>query len=164
MPDTAAPRLYWDSNVFLNYINETPDKIEVLDQLLLNARHGEVEILTSVLTVVEVAFAANEKANGHLDPAVEQKIRALWEPAAPVELVEFHFLLAEDSRALIRNALGNGWSLKPYDAVHLATAKRMRVATVHTYEDKWERYSGMVACAIEKPSAAQVGMFPPTSG
>jgi len=160
MPD-PAPRVYWDSNVFLHYVNQTPDKLPAIDQLLLNARNQEVEIVTSVLTVTEVAFAAQEKKQGQLDAGTEKKIQALWTPPAPVQLVEFHVLLAESARELIRSALGQGLSLKPYDAVHLATAQRMRVRKVHTYEPKWRRYSDMIGCLIEEPSAAQVGMFPP---
>lgn len=160
MPDPPL-RIYWDSCVFLNYVNQTPDKLPAIDQLLLNARNGEVEILTSVLAVAEVAFAAQEKAQGQLDPETEKKIQALWTPPAPVQLVEFHVLIAEGARGLIRSALGQGWSLKPYDAVHLATAQRMRAGKVHTYESKWRRYSGMIGCLVEEPSAEQVGMFPP---
>jgi hypothetical protein len=45
--------------------------------------------------------------------------------SSPVKLVEFHRLIAEDARDLMRIALTKGWSLKPLDAVHLSSAQRM---------------------------------------
>ena len=37
--------------------------------------------------------------------------------------VEFHQGIAQIAKALIREALIQGWSLRPADAIHLATAK-----------------------------------------
>jgi predicted nucleic acid-binding protein len=146
---------------FLHYINQTADKIATIDELLFRARNRQLAILTSVLTVAEVAFAAEEKVQGVLDSEAANRIGALWTPPSPVQLVEFHLLIAEGARALMRTALSGGWSLKPYDAVHLATAQRMQVDLIHTYESKWQRYSALVGCRIEEPSTAQVAMIPP---
>lgn len=156
-----VPLLYWDSNVFLDYVNATVKRLPVIDELLHNARNAEIAIVTSVVTIAEVAFAAQEKNQGLLSPEMEQKIGALWVPPSPVQLVEFHTLVAEDARALMRSALAHGWSLKPYDAVHLASAQRMGVDEVHSYEPKWRKYSALIRRPIAEPSVGQVGMFPP---
>ena len=62
-------RVYWDACVPLAYINAIQDRVAVIDELLRRARAGEFELLTSVLSRVEVACAASEKEQGELDPA-----------------------------------------------------------------------------------------------
>lgn len=139
MPD--PPRtLYWDSSVFLSYINETAARIETLDELLERAARGEIEIVTSVCSIVEVAFVSSEQGENKLSEEAAQKIDALWSDRTAVRLIEFHELIARDARALIRGGLADGWALKPFDAIHLATASRAKVAECHTYDPKWEKY------------------------
>lgn len=98
MPDPSR-RLYWDSSVFLSYINETADRIEVIDELLDQSGRGEIEIVTSVGTIVEVAFATSEQAEHALSESAEQKIDALWSDRTAERLIEFHELIARDARA-----------------------------------------------------------------
>ena len=79
MPET--PKLiYWDSNAFLSYVNEHPDRMPVLDVLLEESSKvgGEVKIYTSTLSHVEVAFGASEQMGQVLDPQIEQMINDLW--------------------------------------------------------------------------------------
>lgn len=70
MPDTRRD-LYWDANVFLSYINEMPDRIQVLNALLEDSTsdHGTIKLYTSELSRVEVAFAASEQKQRSLDHA-----------------------------------------------------------------------------------------------
>lgn len=69
MAETPKP-IYWDSNAFLSYVNELPDRMPVLDVLLEASSKigGEVEIHTSTLSHVEVAFGASEQMRQVLDP------------------------------------------------------------------------------------------------
>lgn len=151
------PVIYWDSNVFIHYINGSREHLPTIDQLLLDARNGDIEIVTSTVAIAEVAWAASEKAQWRIDPAVEQKIAALWEPSSPINLVEFHLVIAEDARDLMRAALPHNWILKPLDAIHLATAARMQVERIHTYEPKWRKYAPMVGSpVIEPPQVKQL--------
>ena len=73
----SIPRYYWDSNVFLSYIEGTTGRMNDIEALLEDAEAGRCEIYTSVLTVAEVAFAEAEKVGRQLDPAVEAAIDAL---------------------------------------------------------------------------------------
>lgn len=57
----------------------------------------------------------------------------------------------------MREAIQKGWSLKPPDAIHLATAKRCGVDEFHTYESALEKYSEIIGCRIGKP---QISRFP----
>jgi len=60
MPGEPRP-VYWDACVLLSYINEVTERVSVIDELLRQSRAGEVRLLTSALSQVEVAFAASEK-------------------------------------------------------------------------------------------------------
>lgn len=83
-----VPRIYWDTCVFLSYINGIADRLATVDELLNRARAGHFELLTSSLSHAEVAFASIEKENGQLDPAIEESIDELWRPGSPIRTVE----------------------------------------------------------------------------
>ena len=161
MPDTAV---YWDANAFLSYINGMPERLPTLDALLeSSASGGGIRIYTSMLSVTEVAFAASEQKRGALDPAMEQKIDGLWEPNGPVTLADFHIGIGRQARDLMRGAITRRWSLKPYDANHLATAQWLSkmgigVTEFHTYETRLVKYGAMVGFKICEPYILQPGL------
>jgi len=113
--------------------------------------------VTSVLSIVEVAFAKYEQDAKALDAATEAKISKLWEPGSPVQLVEFYELLARDAQKLIRSAISEGWHLKPADAIHLATADRLKVSEFHTYDRPLDKYEKLTDTKfkIVRPTAQQ---------
>ncbi len=167
MPDEQR-RIYWDSNVPLSYINGIADRLAVIDELFKQARGREIELLTSSVTRVEVAYAAEEKKSGQLDREVEQQINDLWAPGSPIKTVEFHDLIGDDAKMLMRRGISQGWgSLTPLDAVHLATAKRMEVAEFHTYCERLHRWSSELGFPVGEPETAQGvldgGMKPPAT-
>lgn len=67
MPE-ADSRFYWDSNVLLTYINGDQDRLPIIDALMSQVDKGDIEILTSVITIAEVAWGATERAQAALDP------------------------------------------------------------------------------------------------
>jgi predicted nucleic acid-binding protein len=133
MPEELT-RIYWDANVFLSYINGVPDRLPHIDGVLEKSG-TDFRIITSSITVVEVAFGKAEQDAKALDPGVEAKINAMWAPGSPVRLVEFYPLIADGAKALLRESLIRGWKLKPMDAIHLSTARQERVTQFHTYDD-----------------------------
>ena len=154
MPSSPIQRFGWDANVLLALVNGEEPRVQHVRAFLDDAEKGQLEIVTSMLSVVDVAFAAEEKANGQLDLAIRNKIEALWQPTSPVSRVEFHFGIAQDARELIRTAMAKQWSLKAADAVHLATAARMNVTVFHTYEkestrERWAALLGNIS--VEEP-------------
>ncbi len=153
MPEQLR-RVYWDACVFLSYVDEDPDRVQDIQTLLDEARRGEIEIVTSTASIVEVAFGAAERSRSVLSADTEAKINRLWEPASPVNMVEFHTLIAEAAQKLMRNGIPEGWSLKPMDAVHLATARRMRVDAFHTYDDRLKKWVAKVGYPIGEPDPA----------
>lgn len=150
--------IYWDSCVFLSYIDADKDRIDVLDAIFddIQRSNGAKKIITSILTKTEVIASAEERATKTLSLEVEQKIDALWNDDSVVGIIEFHDGIAIKARKLMRKALEQGWSLKPADAIHLASAQWLGVDEIHTYDDKWPRYSMMVGCKICEPYTSQL--------
>jgi hypothetical protein len=87
MPD-KPPRIYWDSCVFLSYINGHPDRVPTITQMLDDARSAVHEIVTSAVSQVEVAFGQHEQDSKQLDAQTEAKINALWQ--GPAVMVDLH--------------------------------------------------------------------------
>jgi predicted nucleic acid-binding protein len=134
------PYYYWDACVPLSYINGITDRLQHIDALM--SKSGEdFQLVTSVLSITEVAFATSEKDKKALDPDAEVKISKLWQAGSPIKLVEFYELIALNAKQLMRGAIIKGWSLRPADAIHLATADQLKVKAFHTYDEKLEKFS-----------------------
>lgn len=151
MPD--AQRIYWDSNVFLSYINGVADRLPTIDAAFteVQASKGGLVIITSQIAVTEVAFSVYEKEHKQLDANLEQRLDDLWGDTNVVELVEYYSTIAREARRLMRLAIGKGWSLKPLDAIHLATAKEVQCVQFHTYDEFLDKYSPDINLSIERP-------------
>ena len=163
MPDSNTD-IYWDACAFLSYVNENPERMPVLDALLHSSADGNINIHTSSLSRVEVAFAASEQLHRELDSQEEQKIDGLWEDPSTISVVEFHDGIGLQARTLIRGAIARGWKLKPLDAIHLATAQWLisagfSVAEFHTYDGGLEKYGPLVEFTICEPYTEQPRMI-----
>lgn len=156
MPE--EPRyLYWDSSCFTSLINGDPDRLPVLAGVMAEVAEskGKLRIITSTISVAEVAFSVQERHGRQLDQAIEDQIDGLWRDESVVRLVEFHELIAREARALIRGGVPQGWTgLRAADAIHLATAKFLRAVECHTYERRvWPRYADVIGCPVIEPRA-----------
>jgi predicted nucleic acid-binding protein len=155
MPDDPR-RIYWDANVPLSYINGVADRVPVIDELFRHARAREIELLTSAISRVEIAFAESEKDAAELDAEAEKRIENLWAPPSPIKTVEFYDLIASRARGLIRQGISQGWGqLKPLDAIHLATAQQMAVAEFHTYCERLHKWDKALGFPVTVPQTAQ---------
>ena len=156
MPDSPKA-IYWDSCVSLSYINAVPARIQALDSLLDDCAKGLISLYTSDISRVEVAFAVSEKEQRVLDPETERRIDSLWNDPKIFTMVEFHSDIAKEARTLMRQAIPNGWSLKPLDAMHLATASWLSKAGVaieefHTYDGSLTKYGAIVGFRVSEPT------------
>lgn len=163
MPDTRQG-VYWDADNFLSYVNGYPDRLPTLDALLDESASGALRLYTSALSQVEVAFAASEQKRRRLDPDEEQKIDGLWSDPAVAEIVEYHDAIGQQARALIREAITRGWSLKPMDAIHLATAQWLvtvgfDVDEFHTYDRRLDKFGLIVGFRVCEPYTANPRMI-----
>jgi predicted nucleic acid-binding protein len=150
------PWLYWDACVPLSYINEYADRIPDIEGLL--QRSGkDFYIVTSILSIAEVAFASSEQGHKTLDPAQEEKINKLWQVGSPIQMIELYHLIVEKAKGLMRAAIPRGWVLTPIDAIHLATADQWKVAEFHTYDLRLKKYQAITEThfPIDIPRAPQ---------
>ena len=107
-----------------------------------------------------MAFGASEQQQRALDPDVERSIDSLWADPKTVTVVECHAPIVQAARGMMRYAIAQGWSLKPMDAIHLATAQWLRsvgvgVEEFHTYDGRLHRYGDIVGCQIREPYTRQ---------
>lgn len=150
-----VPRLYWDANVFLSYIDGAPDRLSDIDAVLEEARQGKVEIVTSTTSITEVAFGSVEMDRRALDPEIQAKIEGLWVPASPVNLVEVSVLIVEKARSIMRSAIPQGAKVpKPMDAIHLSTAVRLEVDVFQTYDGPLRKVAARIGLTSTEPSTS----------
>jgi predicted nucleic acid-binding protein len=110
-----------------------PPRIATLDALVEEARQKEILLVTSMISVAEVAFAENERPPGALDPAKLALLDAMWDDREIIQLVEFHRAIAEAAREIMREGVHAGRTgIRSNDAIHLATAKDQGVEAFHT--------------------------------
>jgi predicted nucleic acid-binding protein len=148
----SPKRYYWDACVFLSEINATPDRAPIIESILDDCDQGKTEIYTSILSIAEVAYAETEKDSKVLDDETCKKIEKFWIPPSPIKMIEIGEPILWDAQDLIRAALKNGKSLKPADAIHLATAKRLTIDAVHTYDEKMRNHAGLISYPILEPA------------
>ncbi len=120
----------------------------------------DVQLYTSALSKVEVAFSTSEQVQRVLDAKTEELIENLWHDPGAVITVEFHDGIADIAKGLMRVAITRGWVLKPLDAIHLATAKWLSdlglgVEEFHTYDGRLFRWSTIVGFKILEPYTSQ---------
>jgi len=162
MLNSDLPLVYWDACVPLAYINGEANRLPHIQGLLQDSGKN-IQIVTSILSITEVAFAKVEQDGKSPDADTEAKINKLWEIGSPIETVEFYELIAEDAKKLMRAGLPHGFSLKPADAIHLATADRLQVTEFHTYDDvKLSNFSQFTKTKfpIIQPTARQAVILP----
>ena len=131
-----------------------------MDVLLDESSGGAARLFTSSLAHVEVAFSASEQQQEALDPQVEQQIDSLWADPEVVVSVEYH----DGIGRLMRSAVKAGWSLRPLDAIHLATAQwlcsvEQDVDEFHTYDSRLKKFASLVDFPILEPRTTQPRML-----
>ncbi|HRQ39046.1 MAG TPA: type II toxin-antitoxin system VapC family toxin [Chloroflexota bacterium] len=160
MPDKGR-FIYWDSNVFLAYLNGEDGRVNIIDDLWNEIEKEKSDrIITSVATSIEVFCASYEKKRGKLDPSVEVIIREMFYNQSIILCVETSSAIADISRNLLRFAISKSWALRTFDALELATAKWVHenvhnVDEFHTYDDKLEKFGPQIGIKIAQPHVMQ---------
>lgn len=117
---------YWDSVTFLGWFKGEKEKHEICRGVVAEAEKGKIRIVTSAITLTEVIKLKGERP---LERDEEEKIRSFFE----LEYIDIRVLdrpVAELARELI-------WQypkLKPKDAIHVATAVRLKIPILDTFD------------------------------
>jgi len=154
--------IYWDSCVFLSYLMGYADRAPMIDAVLneVRASRGSIRIVTSTISIAEVAFASYEKDARALDAAVEARIDAMWADTSLLTLVEYHELIGRSARSRVRKAIEEKRVIpKPPDAIHIASALSVGALEVHTYDDPLLRLSGWAQLPIVVPRTQSPELF-----
>lgn len=147
---------YADSCVFIAYFNNESDRADICNDLFTEVvNNPSVQLITSVHTLVEVAHVKAEKDHGRADPSALELIEAVWTNTRLLEIAEYSEHIARLARDVRRGGLSDGRSLKPSDAVHLATAKFVRAERFFTYDTKLDAYESWFGQPITRPSPLQ---------
>ena len=160
MPD--SPRyIYWDANCFTYYINESSEHIDTLQGILseVEKSNGELKIVTSTLSISEVAFTEQERRNQALGDTELDRSDRIFQDYNVVLLVDLNQLIAQQARQVMRVGLENNLKKDPRDCIHLATAKFMRAIEVQTYERSLWGFSNFLGITVCQPHVQQPGLL-----
>ncbi|MEP0775450.1 MAG: type II toxin-antitoxin system VapC family toxin [Acidobacteriota bacterium] len=106
-----------DTSVFIYFLEEHPDYLDVVKPLFAALDRGELAAVTSTLTLLEVSVVPLR----HGDVELARRYEQLLSRGRGLSLVEVSRVIARDAAAL-RAAMG----LRTPDAIQLATALRHR--------------------------------------
>jgi predicted nucleic acid-binding protein len=104
--------------------NNEAGRVENCQSILYAAERGELRVVTSALTLTEVIKIKGKP----LSASAEDRIRAFF---------EHEWLIVRDvDRFIAEQARDFIWkhNLQPYDSIHLATAYRMKLRHLDTYD------------------------------
>ena len=130
-PPHERMRIYWDSCLFIDLVQRSGDHIVVLDQLVEAAKQEELVLVTSALTLAEVLGKRNKpsKPGGPtkpISPEEEQRIIDFFEnPYISIRPCDRH-------TGQVAGTIARQFSLRPRDAIHVATALNANVPVMHT--------------------------------
>ena len=134
----SVERVYWDSDPFLAWFQEEPDKREEASGTLERAGNGEVVIFTSTLTIAEVLWLRG-------GPKIPQDKAAIVRKF----FRRSYFRLRNVTRAVAESAQNLVWfeGIRPKDAIHVATALEAGIPILETFDDGLIGKSGKIGSA-----------------
>jgi predicted nucleic acid-binding protein len=136
---------YWDSDVFLGYFNEEPDKYSACEGVLEAANDGKILIVISALTLAEVLYA---KKQPKLPIDKRAEIESFFKsPFISVQNVTRK--IAEKARDIVWDN-----NIRPKDAIHVATALTYKIPVLNSFDQQLLKYNkalGNPRLRIEKP-------------
>ena len=152
MPD-KVPRVYADANVLLAYVGNEAGRADTVQSILEDARQSRVELLTSVLSIAEVAYVQTD-SSADFSSAGDAAIDELWKPASPITLVDISETVAREARGVIRQAKQkSAGAVRSADAIHLASAQMHGCDRFFTYEhdNMRQRWETLIEASVTEP-------------
>jgi hypothetical protein len=128
-------RRYWDSNCFLKWLKQEPDYGKCKG-VILKATEGEIEIITSALTIAEIIYMdEHTKISREKSDEIIQFFENEY-----IIFINVDRVIAE----MARNLLWEYKALRPKDAIHIASALRANVPIFDTFDDYLIKLSGTI--------------------
>lgn len=146
---------YWDSDCFIGWLQDEPDKADLCQKVLHEARLGKISIVTSALTLAEVlVLRGHERISAEKRLLVERFFRS-----------EF-ILVRSVTRRISEAARELVWErgIYPKDAIHVATALDAKLSTLNTFDRDLIKKSNLVGnpkLVIERPALLQSRLIAP---
>ena len=125
---------YWDADCFLAWLKAEPEKATSCRGAVTGASKGEIMLVTSALTLVEVIKL---KGRQHVTKADAKLISDFFKNEF-IRVQNVDRYIAE----LARNLIWNHESLQPKDAIHVATAVKHEIERFDTFDEKLIKLSG----------------------
>lgn len=150
MAKQDVPLVYWDAKVFIDYLSlaDPADGSSPIVSMIYAAseRPQRAKIITSVISIAEVAYSTEEKNTGQLNDDARRIIDSLWSITSPIEVVEAYPELCRDARDLARTLKGKGRAgLRGADAIHVATAMSFPgVSEFHTSNGRIKKLNDQI--------------------
>jgi len=127
-------RVYWDSDCFLGYLKGEQDKMAICRGTADKAQQGDLIIITSAITLIEVVRL--QKQPVQLSAKDAKKITQFFRnPYIYIHTVDG--LVAELARQLIWDH-----SLQQRDSIHIATALLRTIPKLHTFDERLLKLDG----------------------
>jgi predicted nucleic acid-binding protein len=141
----SAELIYWDSDTFLGWLQDEPGKAELCEGTIRRAEGGEVLIITSALTIAEVLWM---RGSPRVTRDKAEILRRFFRRS---------FMRVRNvTRTVSESAQDLVWdhSIRPKDAIHVATALNAKAFVLETFDDNLLGKSGSVGeppLVIRKP-------------
>lgn len=146
-------RVYLDSNVLIAYVANEEGRAGLVQSMLDDAQDEKIELLTSVLSITEVAYVATDQNETYRIDSVES-IDEFWTPSSPIDVIDISIKVAREARAIIRQSKIRGMKVvKPADAIHLASASIHNCDRLFTYESEPSRrqWAKLIQLTVAEP-------------
>lgn len=142
----AGGRRYWDSDCFLGWLQEEPEKTALCGEVLNLCEQGKLKIATSTLAIAEVLMLRPKDA---LPKERRAKVESLFAKKY-IHTIALTRRIAESARNLV-------WDhgVDPKDAIHVASALFAKVDVLNTFDAKLIKLSGAIgnpSLVIEEPA------------
>lgn len=148
----SLPRRYWDSSAFLAWLLPEPDREDACRSVLRAAEEGEIELVTSALTLTEVIKL---KGKPELKREQEKKIAEFFQNE--------YIILRNVDRFVAFAAQRLVWdqSLSAKDSIHVATALRYKIPVLDTFDDQLVGLNGQLPFDAANPNSSMLQITNP---
>ncbi|HEY3834482.1 MAG TPA: PIN domain-containing protein [Acidimicrobiia bacterium] len=131
----AIPLRYWDSDAFLGWLANEPDKVDECRGVIKAAQAGDVRLVTSSLTLTEVIkLKGRTPLPTDKEPVIKEFFKHEW-----IIVRQLDRFIAEYARDVVWQ-----YGVNPKDAVHVATAIASRVPHLDTFDKRLIAKSGKI--------------------